>query len=129
MSGRETNIASVRPFIWAIILLALIRPVIVSHVPDGFYRKFMCEGEMVAYTWSNLVFFCINDLLLLIAAFGFQQFTKSIVSYIFIGVCIGKIFDEFASPFGWWWGEVLWDIGVFIGACIEYWRRKKNSSG
>ena len=70
---------------------------------------------------NDLVYFLSRDFILLMwAHIGWLFSEKKIIAGMLVRFAIGKILDEVFHPFGYWWGELLWDIGVVIWACYKW---------
>ena len=109
---------------WLIVFIGLVQPIIISILGEAGDRIIIAQYEQGPYTLNNLVFFLCFDFMFLVAFWALNILTDSIISKALIGFAIGKILDEAVSPFGVWWGEVLWDVSV-IGYCFKLWWDKR----
>lgn len=122
---KQSNVGQAALYIWLIIIWCLLRPVIVAHTPDVVFTYVKATGK--PYKWPDLVFFLMGDIAMLIVALAFQRLTNLIVAWVFLALAVGKIMDEFVSPFGYWWGEVVWDVAVFACAYVAYRYRNRKT--
>lgn len=66
-------------------------------------------------TLNIFIWFLCNDISLTFCSFVVAAFFRNTLSYLFVWFCVGKIIQEFVSPYGYGWFELMWDT---IGFCI-----------
>lgn len=99
---------------WAILLTAIVGVIPVQKWDDIYI------GTTYKMSVTNLVYFLSRDTILLMWAHIACKLTKTIIAGALLRLAIGKIVDEFVHPFGYWYGELLWDIGVVVWAVYRW---------
>lgn len=100
---------------WVILLVAILKNV---TVPNGMV---ITVGNMTPPMYLDyFIKFIGVDILLLLWAVYAVLHTNKIIAYVLVGLGIGKLLDEFISPYGYSYVEFINDCLVFLFALI-YW--------
>jgi len=113
---KKSNIQTTTYLMWAVLLAAILGSVSIPRF-DGIEI-----GSAAGYKvmLNDLIYFLSRDMILLIWAHIGWLFSRKIIAGILVRLAIGKIIDEFIHPYGYWYGELIWNIVVFIWA-IHRW--------
>lgn len=110
---------------WAILLVAILKNV---TVPQGMVIE---VGDMTPPMYLDyFIKFIGVDILLLLWAIYASLHTNKIIAHMLVGLAVGKVLDEFSSPYGYSYTEFFVDGLVLIGGII-YWTYRylsKNDS-
>lgn len=108
---------------WVILLVAVLKNV---TVPNGMVIEI---GNMTPpMKLDDFIKFVGVDILLILWAVYAALHTNKIIAYVLVGLGVGKLMDEFISPYGYSYVEFINDCLVVIFALI-YWtyRHLKNN--
>lgn len=107
---------------WVILLVAILKNV---TVPNGMV---ITVGDMTPPMYLDyFIKFVGVDILLLLWAVYAALHTKKIIAYVLVGLSVGKLLDEFVSPYGYSYVEFINDCMVLLFALLYYvYRHLKN---
>ncbi len=115
MSKKE-KIPTTTYLMWAIIAVALLKNIKVPHGDEITIGTYYPQP----FYLNDFIYFLGNDIILLLFAAVCQKLSHTIISWVLVALAIGKILDEFASPFGYWYGELFWDVGIVVWAIWKW---------
>lgn len=112
------------------LLIALVISALKNMVVSERYNYVFCAGGQ---TVNNLIYFLGVDLVILFLILSLRALSKqdrvfNIIVTAAMYLSIGKIVDEFSSPYGYHIAEFIFDafiVGLAINSYIKY---KKNST-
>lgn len=110
--------------IWAIIAIAVISHVLVDLFPQWSKITIGVFNDN-AYSLTDSLLFFADNVVMLLAAIAIDVFVGNIISRTLVFLCIGKILDESVSPFGIWWGEIVWDIAIVLWGVNAWYKKRK----
>jgi hypothetical protein len=100
---------------WVILLVAILKNV---TVPNGMV---ITVGDMTPPMYLDyFIKFVGVDMLLLLWAVYAALHTKKIIAYVLVGLSVGKLLDEFVSPYGYSYVEFINDCMVLLFALLYY---------
>ena len=100
---------------WVILLVAILKNV---TVPNGMV---ITVGDMTPPMYLDyFIKFVGVDILLLLWAVYAALHTKKIIAYVLVGLSVGKLLDEFVSPYGYSYVEFINDCMVLLFALLYY---------
>jgi len=107
---------------WVILLVAILKN---ATAPNGMV---ITVGDMTPPMYLDyFIKFVGVDILLLLWAVYAALHTKKIIAYVLVGLSVGKLLDEFVSPYGYSYVEFINDCMVLLFALLYYvYRHLKN---
>lgn len=93
----------------AITLLRLCR---LPKVYNSVIMEYVDDGEKLQYKVNDMIYAVCNSAMLMACAFIIHTYHKNLETAALFGLAIGKLIDEFGSPFGYSEAEMIWDIIV-----------------
>ncbi len=101
-----------------------------TTVPEQYNYAFCAGGQTV----NNLIYFLGVDLVILFLTMSLRSLSKhdrvfNIIATAAMYLAIGKVVDEFSSPYGYHFAEFIFDIFVVIWAVKRYFKYKNCEFG
>lgn len=107
----------------AIALLPIVSLIQAYNCANNFIiTTYILDGLKVDYTINDMKYAVCSSVILVLCMVIINYYRRSVETLALLGLAIGKLIDEFTTPFGYGFSELLWNITVAL-----YYTYKKYS--